>query len=149
MAANRYGQIWHGDHRHINIKFPSTEARLKFQNEFEAYHASHDHEGDIPTFKNVVSKDLKLTTGSRSPQDLVKAETDEDYRITIDGIVGRRFMTTTIRMVLASTHGIASQRAAFRLLSLSITNSLILTHSSGTNFQRFSKICRIPSFYHS
>ena len=85
MATNRYGQIWHGDHHHIDIRFPSTEARLKFQNEFEAYHASHDHEGDIPIFKNVVSKDLKLSTGSRSPEDLIKAETDKDYRITIDG----------------------------------------------------------------
>lgn len=85
MTANRYGQIWHGDHHHINIRFPSNEARLKFQNEFEAYHGSHDHEGDVPTFRNVASKDLKFSTGSRSPEDLVKAETDEDYRITLDG----------------------------------------------------------------
>ena len=85
MAANRYGQIWHGDHHHINIRFPSNEARLKFQIEFEAYHASHDHEGDVPAFISVTTKDLKLGTGSRSPQDLVKAETDKDYRITIDG----------------------------------------------------------------
>ena len=85
MAANRYGQIWHGDHHHINIRFPSTDARLKFQKEFEEYHASHDHEGDIPTFKCVTTKDLKLSTGSRSPEDLVKAETNKDYRITIDG----------------------------------------------------------------
>ncbi|MXV82697.1 hypothetical protein F4Z98_04920 [Candidatus Poribacteria bacterium] len=85
MAANRYGQIWHGDHHHINIRFPSNEARLKFQSEFEAYHASHDHDGDIPIFKCVTTKDLKLSTGSRRPQDLVKAETDKDYRITIDG----------------------------------------------------------------
>ena len=85
MTANRYGQIWHGDHHHINIRFPSAEARLKFQNEFEAYHASHDHEGDVPIFKCVTTKDLKLSTGSRSPQDLVKAETDKDYRITLDG----------------------------------------------------------------
>ena len=85
MATNRYGQIYHGDYHHINIRFPSTEARLKFQNEFEAYHQDHNHEGDIPTFKCVSSKDLKLSTGSRSPQDLVKAETDENYRITIDG----------------------------------------------------------------
>ncbi|MDE0681669.1 MAG: ParB/RepB/Spo0J family partition protein [Candidatus Poribacteria bacterium] len=85
MAANRYGQIWHGDHHHINIRFPSNEARLKFQSEFEAYHASHDHDGDIPIFKCVTTKDLKLSTGDRSPQDLVKAESDKDYRITIDG----------------------------------------------------------------
>ena len=85
MATNRYGQIYHGDYHHINIRFPSTEARLKFQNEFEAYHQGHDHEGDIPTFISVSSKDLKLSTGSRSPQDLVKAESDESYRITIDG----------------------------------------------------------------
>lgn len=85
MAANRYGQIWHGDHHHINIRFPSNEARLKFQSEFEAYHASHDHDGPVPVFKCVTTKDLKLSTGSRSPEDLVKAETDKDYRITIDG----------------------------------------------------------------
>lgn len=85
MAANRYGQIRHGNHHNINIRFPSAEARLKFQNEFEAYHASHDHDGEIPTFKCVTTKDLKLGTGDRSPQDLVKAETDKDYRITIDG----------------------------------------------------------------
>ena len=85
MATNRYGQIWHGDHHHINIRFPSNEARLKFQKEFEAYHASHDHDGDIPIFKCVTTKDLKLSTGSRRPQDLVKAESDKDYRITIDG----------------------------------------------------------------
>ena len=85
MATNRYGQIYHGDHHHINVRFPSTEARLKFQNEFEAYHASHDHEGDVPIFKNVASKDLKLSTGSRSPEDFIKAETDKDYSITIDG----------------------------------------------------------------
>lgn len=85
MAANRYGQIWHGDHHHINIRFPSAEARLKFQNEFEEHHASHDHDGDIPIFKCVTTKDLKLSTGDRRPQDLVKAETDKDYRITIDG----------------------------------------------------------------
>ena len=85
MATNRYGQIWHGSNHNINIRFPSTEARLKFQNEFEEYHASHDHEGDIPTFRCVSSKDLKLGTGDRQPQDLVKAETDKDYRITIDG----------------------------------------------------------------
>lgn len=85
MAANRYGQIWHGDHHHINIRFPSAEARLKFQNEFEEHHASHDHDGDIPTFKCATTKDLKLSTGDRRPQDLVKAESDKDYRITIDG----------------------------------------------------------------
>ena len=33
MATNRYGQIYHGDYHHINIRFPSTEARLKFQKE--------------------------------------------------------------------------------------------------------------------
>ena len=85
MSSNRYGQIWHGDHHHINIRFPSTEARLKFQEEFDAYHASHDHDGDIPIFKDVTLKDLKLGTGSRSPEDLVKGETDDTYRITIDG----------------------------------------------------------------
>ena len=85
MAANRYGQISHeGDRRQINIRFPSNEARLKFQNEFEAYHASHDHEGEVPTFKDVTLQELKLGTGSRTPEDLVKAE-DEGYPITLDG----------------------------------------------------------------
>ena len=85
MAANRYGQIWHGNHHHINIRFPSNEARLKFQNEFQEYHASHEHEGEVPTFKHVTLKDLRLGTGDRSPEDLVKAETDAAYRITLDG----------------------------------------------------------------
>ena len=79
MAANRYGQIWHGDHHHINIRFPSNEARLKFQEEFEAYHQSHDHDGDVPIFKAVTTKELKLGTGSRTPQDTSKTD------ITIDG----------------------------------------------------------------
>ena len=83
MAASRYGQIWHGDHHHINIRFPSNEARLTFEQEFDAYHASHAHEGAVPIFKNVTMGDLKLSTGSRSPEDLVKA--DSSYRITIDG----------------------------------------------------------------
>ena len=79
MSSNRYGQIWHGDRHHINIRFPSNEARLKFQEEFEAYHQSHDHDGDIPTFKAVTTKDLKLSTGSRTPEDMSKRD------ITIDG----------------------------------------------------------------
>ena len=79
MSSNRYGQIWHGDHHHINIRFPSNEARLKFQEDFEAYHQSHDHDGDAPTFKAVTTKDLKLSTGSRSPEDVSERD------ITIDG----------------------------------------------------------------
>lgn len=79
MSSNRYGQIWHGDRHHINIRFPSNEARLKFQEEFEAYHQSHDHDGDVPIFKAVTTKDLKLSTGSRTPEDMSKRD------ITIDG----------------------------------------------------------------
>ena len=143
MATNRYGQIWHGDHHHINIRFPSTEARLKFQNEFEAYHASHDHEGDIPTFRSVPSKDLKLGTGSRSPQDLVKAETNKDYRITIDGYswseIQEYHNPSGFRELFLVP---PSQRAAFRRLSLSIMNLSILTHSSVTRSRRFSEICQ-------
>lgn len=101
MAVSRYGQIWHGESRHINIRFPSNEAREKFAKEFEAYHASHDHDGDIPTFKETTLKEMKLGTGDRTPHDLIErsdfplkpasqiepcgAVPDKDYYITMDG----------------------------------------------------------------
>ena len=142
MATNRYGQIYHGDYHHINIRFPSTEARLKFQNEFEAYHQGHDHEGDIPTFISVSSKDLKLSTGSRSPQDLVKAETDENYRITIDGYSWNEIHEYHNPTGWKILFGIVSQRAAFRPLSSLTTNSSILAHSNGMNSRLSLGICR-------
>ena len=59
MASTRYGRIYHGDHHHNNIKFPSSEAREKFQEEFNTYHAGHEHDGDAPRFEFVKASEIK------------------------------------------------------------------------------------------
>ncbi len=52
MAANRYGRIYHSDSHFINLRFPSADARRKYAEEFERYHASHDHDGEVPRFED-------------------------------------------------------------------------------------------------
>ena len=59
MAKTRYGRIYHGDHHHNNIKFPSPDAREKFQEEFNTYHAGHEHDGEVPRFEIVKASDIK------------------------------------------------------------------------------------------
>ena len=59
MAATRYGRIHHGSIIHNNIKFPSPAAREKFAQEFKKYHASHDHDGEVPRFEMVKAADIK------------------------------------------------------------------------------------------
>ena len=59
MASTRYSRIYHGDHHHNNIKFPSSEAREKFQEEFNTYHAGHEHDGDAPRFEFVKASEIK------------------------------------------------------------------------------------------
>ena len=75
MASTRYGRIFHGDHHHNNIKFPSPAAREKFAEEFEKYHKSHDHDGETPRFEFLKASDLK--SHERGPKDA--------NRTTIDG----------------------------------------------------------------
>ena len=53
MASNRYGIIKHGSYRDCKLKFPSPQARQDFSEKFSEYHASHDHDGDPPTYENV------------------------------------------------------------------------------------------------
>ena len=53
MATNRYGIIKHGSYRDCKLKFPSPQARQDFSEKFSEYHASHDHDGDPPTYENV------------------------------------------------------------------------------------------------
>lgn len=58
MAANRYGQIWHGDHHHINLRFPSVDSRKDYADKFSEYHGSHDHDGEAPRFELVNASDI-------------------------------------------------------------------------------------------
>ena len=52
MAANRYGRIYHSDNHFINLRFPSADARRKYAEDFEKYHAGHDHDGEVPRFED-------------------------------------------------------------------------------------------------
>ena len=76
MAANRYGRIYHSDHHYINLRFPSVDARREFADEFEKYHASHDHDGEAPRFEDTAAS----TIGS------MEANTVHDaHSVSIDG----------------------------------------------------------------
>ena len=74
MASNRYGQIWHGKHHHLNIRFPSVDARKAYAEKFQNYHALHDHEGEAPRFE--------LVSASAIPN---WERTDDVDSLTIDG----------------------------------------------------------------
>ena len=77
MASTRYGRIYHGDHHHNNIKFPSSVARDTFAKEFEEYHNSHEHDGEAPRFELIKAADVRdVYAGGRNHNH------DE---ITIDG----------------------------------------------------------------
>ena len=58
MAATRYGRIYHSDHSYINLRFASADARKTFTEKFNAYHASHDHDGEVPRFENEVASKI-------------------------------------------------------------------------------------------
>ena len=75
MASTRYGRIYHGDHHHNNIKFPSSEAREKFQEEFNTYHAGHAHDGEAPRLEFVKASEIK--SYERGPK--------EANKLTLDG----------------------------------------------------------------
>ena len=77
MASTRYGRIYHGDHHHNNIKFPSSEARDTFAKEFEKYHNSHAHDGEAPRFELIKASDVRdVYAGGRN---------HNHGEITIDG----------------------------------------------------------------
>ena len=75
MASTRYGRIYHGDHHHNNIKFPSSVARDTFAKEFEEYHNSHEHDGEAPRFEFI--KAVALKSYERGPK--------EANKLTLDG----------------------------------------------------------------
>ena len=77
MASTRYGRIQHERYSAINVKFPSPDARQEFADKFNEYHASHDHDGEVPTFEMITAADTKGYSGGRKP---VKIED-----ISIDG----------------------------------------------------------------
>ena len=77
MASTRYGRIYHGDHHHNNIKFPSPVARDTFAKEFKEYHDSHEHDGEAPRFEFIKASDVRdVYAGGRN---------HNHGEITIDG----------------------------------------------------------------
>lgn len=56
MAANRYGRIHHGMTT-LDIRFPSAVERQRFADEFVEYHASHDHDGEVPSFEHITASE--------------------------------------------------------------------------------------------
>lgn len=100
MASARYGQIVHDSNHKINLRFASGQAREEFRGAFEEYHASHEHDGEVPRFIDITAKDAKggYGAGTRNhgtihPVKLVVLSNGEfvlDYneqadRVTIDG----------------------------------------------------------------
>ena len=77
MASTRYGRIKHDRYSAINVRFPSPDARQAFADKFNEFHASHDHDGEIPTFEMITAADTKGYNGGRTP-------VDQEY-ISIDG----------------------------------------------------------------
>ena len=55
MAMNRYGRIYHSDHHHNTLRFPSADARSEFAEKFEQYHAKYDHDGEPPRFESIAA----------------------------------------------------------------------------------------------
>ena len=76
MASNRYGIITHSRVRDCKLRFPSVQARTEFQKEFEAYHASHDHDGEPPQLTFVTASEIGANTS-------IHIHNIED--VTIDG----------------------------------------------------------------
>ena len=61
MASTRYGIIEHANCVHTcEIRFGSPQARDAFAEKFETYHASHEHDGEVPTFKNAAASDINM-----------------------------------------------------------------------------------------
>ena len=73
MSRNRYGRIYHSDFNYINLRFESLDKRRVFEAKFNAYHAEHEHDGEVPRFEEI--------TASEAIKEAVK---DADS-VTIDG----------------------------------------------------------------
>ena len=64
MSKNRYGRIYHSNHNHINLRFPSADARDEFAVKFQKYHEGHDHEGEAPRFEDITAQQAGNTVES-------------------------------------------------------------------------------------
>ena len=62
MSSNRYGRIYHDGHLYNDLKFESTAERDAFEEKFDAYHASHEHDGEVPRFEGINRADIKKET---------------------------------------------------------------------------------------
>ena len=69
MASTRYGRIYHDTFHSINVKFVSGDSRQAFEEEFNAYHDSHDHDGKTPWFRDIVASDTKGYGGGAVPKE--------------------------------------------------------------------------------
>ena len=77
MASTRYGRIHIGRHKNY-IKFASASERSEFAEKFDNYHASHEHEGILPRFEEITTKDAPS-------YEIGASQTWGDPYLTIDG----------------------------------------------------------------
>ena len=78
MSKNRYGRIYHSNHNHINLCFPSADARDEFAVKFQKYHDSHDHDGEAPRFEEIKASEAGSTTYE-------SGKLHDAHSVTIDG----------------------------------------------------------------
>ena len=76
----RYGRIIHSEFTVNNITFENVAARREFAKDFENYHASHDHDGEVPRFEEINASEL-------STYEIADAQNRKwgDKYLTIDG----------------------------------------------------------------
>ena len=81
----RYGRVKVG--RQTNyIKFENVAARREFAKQFEAYHASHDHDGAVPRFEEINTADVQSYHTAGAPA-------WGDKYLTIDGFKASEILT--------------------------------------------------------
>ena len=73
----RYGRVKIGIQENY-IKFENVAARRDFAEAFEAYHNAHEHDGEIPSFQEIHTKDVNSYHTAGAP-------TWGDKYLTIDG----------------------------------------------------------------
>ena len=78
MSKNRYGRIHHSNHSHINLRFPSADARDEFAVKFQKYHEGHDHDGEAPRFEEIKASEAGSTTYE-------SGKLHDAHGVTIDG----------------------------------------------------------------
>lgn len=74
----RYGRIIHSEFQVNYIKFENVAARRSFAEKFENYHAGHDHDGEVPVFEEINTKDVEN-------YEIQRARTWGSKYLTIDG----------------------------------------------------------------